>query len=46
MADEHFKPGSMDITTQEKTFHGFIKAVTWMCGLIVVFLILLAMFNG
>lgn len=39
-------PGSMDITTQEKTFAGFIHFTTWAVGLIVVFLIFLALANG
>ncbi len=46
MADTHYKPGSMDISSQEKTFAGFMHFVTWAAGLIVVFLILLAIFNG
>jgi len=41
-----FKHGSMEIDTQEKTFAGFIKAVTWSVILILVFLVLLAMVNG
>jgi Bacterial aa3 type cytochrome c oxidase subunit IV len=47
MADSHeFKPGSMDIGDHEKTFSGFMRVVTWAGGLILVFLLLLAMFNG
>lgn len=42
---EH-KHGEMDISTQEKTFEGFIKAVGWGAFLILVFLVLLAMING
>jgi len=34
--------GSMDISSQEKTFSGFIKAATWSVVAIVVFLIFLA----
>lgn len=34
--------GSMDISSQEKTFAGFIKAVTWSTVAIVVFLVFLA----
>ncbi|WP_425051454.1 aa3-type cytochrome c oxidase subunit IV [Psychromarinibacter sp. S121] len=41
-----YKPGEMDITEQEKTFHGFIKAVGWGAVCILVFLVLLAMING
>lgn len=39
---EH-KPGSMDITTQEKTFNGFVSMVKWgivICLGILVFLAL------
>ena len=45
MAEEH-KHGTMDITVQEKTFAGFVRVMTWTAVLIVVFLLLLAMFNG
>lgn len=45
MAEEH-KHGSMDIRTHEKTFHGFVTMVTWAAGLIIVFLIFLALVNG
>ncbi|MCB1333806.1 MAG: aa3-type cytochrome c oxidase subunit IV [Roseivivax sp.] len=42
---EH-KHGSMDITTQEKTFDGFMSfAMKTVIG-IMVFLVLLAMING
>ena len=44
MADH--KHGSMDITTQEKTFDGFIKMVTRGTIAIIVFLIFLALVNG
>jgi hypothetical protein len=46
MAETHHKPGSMDISAQEKTFAGFLRIVTWFAGLTVVFLILLAIFNS
>ncbi len=42
---EH-KHGSMDITTQEKTFAGFVKYVTNAVIIILVALILLAIING
>lgn len=45
MAHEH-KHGTMDITVQERTFAGFVRFVTWTVVLILVFLVLLAMFNG
>jgi len=38
--------GSMNIDTQEKTFAGFVKAVTWGVILILAFLVFLAMVNG
>lgn len=44
MAD--FKPGSMDIRVQEKTFHGFIKFVTVSVIVILAFLVFLALANG
>lgn len=42
---EH-KHGEMNIEVQEKTFEGFVKAVTWGVVIIIVALILLALFNG
>ncbi|WP_296422635.1 aa3-type cytochrome c oxidase subunit IV [Yoonia sp.] len=44
MAD--YKPGEMDITTQEKTFNGFVSMVTKATVIIIVSLILLALVNG
>ena len=41
-----FKPGTMDITAQEKTFDAFVRMVTRVAIGVVVFLILLAMING
>lgn len=38
--------GSMDITEHEKTFHGFIKASTWVAGISIGVLIFLAIFNS
>lgn len=46
MAEQHHKPGSMDISAQEQTFAGFLKFVTWAAGLILVFLLFLAMINA
>ncbi|MDA0962987.1 MAG: aa3-type cytochrome c oxidase subunit IV [Proteobacteria bacterium] len=40
---EH-KHGEMDITTQEKTFAGFMKFSTWTSVWIIVALILMAIF--
>ncbi len=41
-----YKPGSMDIEDQEKTFAGFVNFTKW--GIIgsIVFLIFLALVNG
>ena len=43
MAHEH---GKMDIRDHEKTFAGFVKVVTWVSILILVFLLFLAAVNG
>jgi len=40
-----YKPGSMDIREQEKTFAGFMKMVTWSAVLVVVILIVMALAN-
>ncbi len=42
---EH-KQGSMDITTQEKTFSGFISFVTKTVIVILCLVVLLAIFNA
>lgn len=42
---EH-KPGSMDITTQEKTYAGFMKMVTRTTIGIILLLIFIALVNG
>ncbi|SDI79101.1 aa3-type cytochrome c oxidase subunit IV [Alloyangia pacifica] len=44
MAD--YKPGSMDITAQEQTFHGFIKWVIRTVYVIIAVLLFLAIFNS
>ncbi|MBE9638330.1 aa3-type cytochrome c oxidase subunit IV [Salipiger mangrovisoli] len=44
MAD--YKPGSMDITTQEQTFNGFIKFVIRTVYVIIAILLFLAVFNS
>ncbi len=44
MADhEH---GKMDITTQEKTFEGFIRVSTWVTVISIGILLFLAIFNS
>ena len=45
MADHSYKHGEMDITTQEKTFDGFMRWVTRIgivCILVVLFLAIYA----
>ena len=42
---EH-KHGEMDIEVQEKTFDGFVKAVTWSAVAIIVALIFIDLVNG
>jgi len=44
MAD--YKPGSMDIREQEKTFAGFIKLATWAGILAILVLIFMALANA
>jgi Ni,Fe-hydrogenase I cytochrome b subunit len=46
MADHEHKHGSMDIKTQEKTFEGFIRMVTWGAGISIAVLIFLALSNS
>ncbi|KIQ70336.1 aa3-type cytochrome c oxidase subunit IV [Wenxinia marina] len=46
MAEQHHEHGTMDITVQEKTFNGFMTAVTRTAIVIVVLLILLALVNA
>ncbi|RBI85725.1 aa3-type cytochrome c oxidase subunit IV [Rhodosalinus halophilus] len=45
MADDH-KHGNMDITEQEKTFEGFVKASIWVAGVAIFVLVFLAIFNS
>lgn len=44
MADH--KHGEMDIEDQQKTFDGFMKAVSWSSVLIISVLIFIALVNG
>ena len=48
MADHHneFKPGSMDVRAQEKTFAGFLKMVQWGVVVIIGILIFMALANA
>lgn len=40
-----YKPGSMDIREQEKTFAGFIKFTIWGSVIVALVLIILALSN-
>ena len=44
MADH--KHGEMEITEQEKTFHGFLKMSAWVAGLSILLLVFIAIVNG
>jgi len=44
MADH--KHGEMNTETQERTFDGFVKAVTWSAVAIIGVLIFIALVNG
>jgi hypothetical protein len=50
MASKHDTPehvhGTMDVRTQEKTFDGFIRMVTWGVGISIGVLIFLALANS
>jgi hypothetical protein len=48
MADHNndFKPGSMDVRAQEKTFAGFIKFTQWGVVIIIAILIFMALANA
>ncbi len=46
MADQEHEHGSMNIKTQEKTFEGFIRMVTWGAGISIAILIFLALSNS
>lgn len=45
MASEH-KPGQMDISEQEKAFHGLIRVLAWGAGVAIAVLIFLAIVNA
>lgn len=44
MAEEH-KPGTMDVTAQEKTFAGFMTLTKWIVIGIIVLMVFLAIFR-
>ncbi|MGD9864287.1 MAG: aa3-type cytochrome c oxidase subunit IV [Pseudodonghicola sp.] len=39
-----YKHGEMDISTQTKTFEGFVKFVTWSVGFLIVLAVFMAVF--
>lgn len=41
-----YEHGSMDISAQEKTFHGFIRAAVYVASAAIVVLILLALLDA
>lgn len=44
MADKEHKHGEMDISTQEKTFEGFIKVSVWVAAISIGIVVFLAIF--
>ncbi|WP_068108897.1 aa3-type cytochrome c oxidase subunit IV [Tropicimonas marinistellae] len=46
MSEHTYEHGSMDTTTQEQTFDGFIKMVVRVSILCIVVLIFMALVNG
>lgn len=44
MADH--KHGEMNISSQERTFEGFLKAAAWVAGITVAILVFMALFNS
>jgi hypothetical protein len=44
--DVHHVHGSMEISHQEKTFVGFLRACAWVAGVTIVVLIFLALVNA
>lgn len=49
MADQHhsdYKPGSMDIREQEKTFAGFIRMSIWVVVISIAILVFLGLVNA
>lgn len=46
MAEEKHEHGKMNIEVQEKTFEGFVRAVSWGTGICAVALVLLYLING
>lgn len=41
-----YERGKMEITSHEKTFAGFLKAIVWVAVVTIAVLIFLALFNS
>ena len=41
-----YKPGKMDIRAQEKTYAAFIRMSTWAAGIVIMFLVIIALANA
>ncbi|MFV0333084.1 MAG: aa3-type cytochrome c oxidase subunit IV [Tropicimonas sp.] len=46
MSAEKFTPGSMDISVQEKTFHGFITMAARAAVICILVLLFIGIVNG
>ncbi|WP_225026386.1 aa3-type cytochrome c oxidase subunit IV [Xinfangfangia pollutisoli] len=45
-ATTEYKPGSMDIREQEKTFAGFVRMSIWTVAVVIVILVFMALANS
>jgi hypothetical protein len=43
--DDHYVPGSMDITQHQRAYAGFLTFAKWSMGLILLVMIFLAVFR-
>jgi hypothetical protein len=43
--DSHFTPGSMDISAHKRGYAGFVTAVKWTLGFILLLMVFLAIFR-
>ena len=41
-----YKRGSMDVSSHEKSFVGFVRFSTWTCVVVIFVLLFLAVFNS
>ena len=46
MSDDTYKPGSMDISVQEKTFNGFMSMVSKAAIASILLLLFIGLVNG